>query len=370
MVVGIPAEIKEDEYRVALTPVGAEVLTQRGHTVLVERDAGIGSGISNEDYSANGAEILDSKEEIYGRAELIVKVKEPLPEEYPLLREGQVVFCYFHFAADRGFTDAVMRSGIVAIAYETVRTNDGKHPLLTPMSEIAGRMAIQEGAKALEKPMMGKGILLGGVPGVPPAEVLIIGAGVVGTNAAKVSAGLGARVTVMDINLDRLRYVDDIMPGNVVTVFSDPHRIRDALPRADLVVGAVLVEGARAPVLITREMLRSMRPGSVIVDVAIDQGGCTETSRPTTHSEPVFVEEGVVHYCVTNMPGAVGATSTYALTNVTLPYIVELADKGYERACTENIALRRGLNIVKGEIVNRAVADSHGLPWTEFGGRD
>jgi len=366
MIVGVPKEIKQDEYRVGLTPVGVELLGSKGHRVLVEANAGIGSGIADEDYARHGAEIVDSKATIYARADLIIKVKEPLPDEYPLLRPGQVLFTYFHFAASRELTEAVIRSGIVAIAYETVRTEDGKHPLLTPMSEIAGRMAVQEGAKYLERPMKGRGVLLGGVPGVPPAEVLIIGGGVVGTNAAKVAAGLGARVTIMDINVDRLRYLDDIMPRNVVTVFSDPHRIRDFYMRADVVIGAVLIEGARTPVLISRELLKTMKPGGVIVDVAIDQGGCCETSRPTTHSDPVYIVDGVVHYCVTNMPGAVGTTSTYALTNVTLPYIIELANKGYERAARENPALRRGLNVVKGQVTNRAVAETFGLEFVEL----
>lgn len=363
MIVGVPKEIKPDEYRVGIIPVGVETLVRRGHTVLVEEGAGVGSGISDEEYAQAGAELVSSAEDVYRRAELIIKVKEPLPQEYPLLSEGQMVFTYFHFAASRELTEAVIKTGCVAIAYETVRTADGQHPLLTPMSEVAGRMSIQEGAKYLEKPMEGRGILLGGVPGVAPARVVIIGGGVVGTNAAKVAAGLGAQVTVLDINLNRLRYLDDIMPKNVVLLMSDAYTIRQSITEADLVIGAVLIEGARAPVLVRQEDLKRMQPGSVIVDVAIDQGGCIETSRPTTHSEPTFIVDGVVHYCVANMPGAVGRTSTYALCNVTLPYAVQLADKGYEKASRENPALRHGINIARGRVTNRAVAETFGLPY-------
>ncbi len=361
MIVGVPKEIKPDEYRVGIIPVGVETLVRRGHTVLVEEGAGVGSGISDEEYAQAGADTVDSAAEIYRRCELIMKVKEPLPQEHPLLREGQMVFTYFHFAASRELTEAVMKTGCVAIAYETVRTSNGQHPLLTPMSEVAGRMSIQEGAKYLEKPMEGRGILLGGVPGVAPAKVVIIGGGVVGTNAAKVAAGLGAQVTVLDINLDRLRYLDDIMPKNVVLLMSDAYTIRQSLTEADLVIGAVLIEGARAPVLVSREDLARMQPGSVIVDVAVDQGGCVETSQPTTHSEPTFTVEGVVHYCVTNMPGAVGRTSTYGLCNVTLPYAVQLAGKGWKKAAEENYAIMRGVNIADGVVTNRAVADTFGL---------
>jgi len=364
VVIGVPKEIKPDEYRVALIPVGAEVLKARGHTVLVQKGAGEGSGIADELYAEHGAEIVESPEELYRRAELVLKVKEPLGPERGWLRRGQIVFGYFHFAASRELTEDMLRAGIVAIAYETIHTADGSHPLLTPMSEIAGKMAIQEGAKYLERPMMGRGILLGGVPGVEPADVLIIGGGTVGTNAAKVAAGLGARVTVLDINLDRLRYLDDIMPPNVATVHCDAHTLREKIRHADLVIGAVLVEGARAPVLVTEEMVKTMKPGAVIVDVSVDQGGCIETIEPTTHSDPVKIKHGVVHYGVTNMPGAVGRTSTYALTNATLPYLVEIADKGYERAAAENPAIEAGLNMVCGEVTNRAVAETFGFPFS------
>jgi len=362
MIVGVPKEIKADEYRVGIIPAGVERLVRLGHTLLVEKGAGVGSGITDEEYSRAGAEIVDSPKHIYDRAALIIKVKEPLSEEFPLLREDQMIFTYFHFAADRELTEAVMDSKCVAIAYETVRTADGHLPLLTPMSEVAGRMSIQEGAKYLERPMEGRGILLGGIPGVAPANVMIIGGGVVGTNAAKVAAGLGARVTLLDVNLNRLRYLDDIMPKNVVLLMSDAVNIRNSLRQADLVIGAVLIEGARAPVLVRREDLKLMKPGSVIVDVAVDQGGCVETSRPTTHSDPTFIVEGVVHYGVTNMPGAVGRTSTYGLCNATLPYAVLLAEKGWRGAAEDNHALMHGVNIAGGVVTNRAVADTFGLP--------
>ena len=366
MIVGVPKEIKSDEHRVSMIPVGVEELVRRGHEVLLERSCGLGSGITDEEYTQVGAKLVDTPEEIFDRSELIVKVKEPLPAEYGLLREGQVVFTYFHFAASRELTEAIRESEIVAIAYETIRTEAGDHPLLTPMSEVAGKMSIQEGAKYLERPMLGRGILLGGVPGVAPAEVAIIGGGIVGTNAAKVAAGLGARVIILDINLDRLRYLSDIMPPNVVTLMSDAHNIRYCIRHADLLIGAVLIEGALAPVLVTRDMLKTMRPGSVVVDVAVDQGGCIETTRPTTHREPTFIEEGVLHYCVPNMPGAVGRTSTFALANVTLPYALELADRGYQASCRENVALKRGVNIHRGAITNRAVAATFDLPFEEF----
>jgi alanine dehydrogenase len=335
-----------------------ELLREHGHEVLIEHEAGVGSGISDGAYAGLGAEIVDSPEEIYGRADLVVKVKEPVPEEYGLLREGQVVFGFFHFAASRELTDAMLASGCVAIAYETIHTPDGRHPLLTPMSEIAGRMSVQEGAKYLERPQEGRGILLGGVPGVDPANVLILGGGVVGAGAAKVAAGLGARVTVADIDLDRLRYLDDVMPANVTTIFSDAHTLRAKVRHADLVVGAVLIEGARAPVLVTEEMVTTMKRRAVIVDVSVDQGGCIETVEPTTHSHPVRIRHDVVHYGVTNMPGAVGRTSTYALTNATLPYLLQLADKGWERAAEENPAIQAGLNLVRGKVTNRAVAET------------
>jgi alanine dehydrogenase len=360
-VIGVPKEIKQDEYRVAMIPVGVEELTRAGRPVLIQAGAGQGSGISDEQYARNGAEIVATANEIWKRADLIVKVKEPLPQEWPLMRDGQIVFTYFHFAADEELTREVMKSGITAIAYETIKDARGNLPLLTPMSEVAGRMSIQEGAKYLERPCEGRGILLGGVPGVLPANVVILGGGIVGANAAKVAAGLGANVTILDINLDRLRYLDDVMPRNVTTLFSDRHNILDSLDHADLLIGAVLIPGAKAPRLVTEEDLKRMPPGAVLIDVAIDQGGCIETSRPTTHSKPTYIVNDVVHYCVTNMPGAVGRTSTYALTNVTLPYVLQLAKKGPDRAVRENPALAEGVNIRRGEVTNPAVAATFGL---------
>ena len=361
-VIGVPKEIKVDEYRVAMIPVGVDELTRAGHKVLIQAGAGQGSGISDEQYAGYGAEIVADAASIWGRADLIVKVKEPLPPEWPLMRRGQLVFTYFHFAADRKLTDAVLRSGITAIAYETIRDKNGNLPLLTPMSEVAGRMSIQEGAKFLERPFEGRGILLGGVPGVLPANVVVLGGGIVGMNAAKTAAGLGANVILMDINLDRLRYVDDIMPPNVTTLYSDRHNILDSLAHADLLIGAVLIPGAKAPFLVYRDDLKRMPRRSVIIDVAIDQGGCVETSRPTTHSQPTFIEEDVVHYCVTNMPGAVGRTSTYALTNVTLPYVLQLAKKGFEQAIATSLPLAQGVNIHAGKVTNPAVAETFNLP--------
>jgi alanine dehydrogenase len=360
MIVGVPKEIKTDEYRVAMIPVGVEELTRAGHKVLIQTGAGQGSGIADERYAVHGAEIV-AAEEIWQRADLIVKVKEPLPREWPAMRAGQMVFTYFHFAADEPLTMAVMKSGITAIAYETIRDGNGHLPLLTPMSEVAGRMSIQEGAKFLERPFEGRGILLGGVPGVLPANVVVLGGGIVGANAAKVAAGLGAQVAILDINLDRLRYLDDVMPKNVTTLFSDRHNILDSISRADLIIGAVLIPGARAPYLVRREDLKRLPPRSVIIDVAIDQGGCVETSKPTTHSQPTYIVDEVVHYCVTNMPGAVGRTSTYALTNVTLPYVLQLAKKGLDRAVKENHALAQGVNIQRGKVTNPAVAQTFGL---------
>ena len=362
MRVGVPKEIKSDEYRVAMMPVGVETLVKGGHSVFIEEHAGLASGFTDEDYKSAGATIVKTADEVFATADLVVKVKEPQPKEIARFKPGQIVFTYFHFAASGELTQACLESEIVAIAYETIRDRKGSLPLLTPMSEIAGKMSIQEGAKYLEKPMMGRGILLGGVPGVPPANVVILGAGVVGTNAAKVAAGLGARVILMDINLDRLRYLDDVMPRNVQTVFSDPHNLRSFLSRADLVVGAVLIPGAKAPRLISREQLKQMPNGSVIVDVAIDQGGCIETSRPTTHADPTYVVEGVVHYCVTNMPGAVGRTSTIALCNATLPYVVTIANKGYEKAAADDPGFGEGINMVGGRVTNSAVAHSLHLP--------
>ncbi len=360
-VVGVPNEIKTHESRVALIPVGVEELTRAGHRVLIQSGAGLGSGISDQQYAELGAEIVPSAEAVWKDADLIVKVKEPLPVEWPLMRAGQVVFTYFHFAADENLTRAVMASGVTAVAYETIKDARGNLPLLTPMSEVAGRMSIQEGAKYLERPFDGRGILLGGVPGVLPASVVIIGAGVVGANAAKVAAGLGANVTILDVNLDRLRYLDDVMPRNVTTLYSDRHNILDSLSRADLLIGAVLIPGARAPHLVRRQDLKRMQHRAVVIDVAIDQGGCVETSHPTTHSQPTYIIDDVVHYCVTNMPGAVGRTSTYALTNVTLPYVLQLARKGFDKAVADNPALREGVNIHRGKVTNPAVAATFGF---------
>jgi alanine dehydrogenase len=358
MRVGVPKEIKPDEYRVGMMPVGAEALVKAGHEVMVEIGAGTSSGFPDEAYHAVGARMVPNRDEIFSRADMIVKVKEPQPEEIGRFRPGQIVFTYFHFAADAELTQACLEAEIVAIAYETIKDRKGTLPCLTPMSEIAGKMSIQEGAKYLEKPMMGRGILLGGVPGVAPAHVVVLGGGVVGTNAAKVAAGLGANVFLMDINLERLRYLDDVMPANVHTLYSDPHTIKEQLRLADLVVGAVLIPGAKAPRLVTRKDLVEMKNGSVIVDVAIDQGGCVETARPTTHQQPTYTVEGVVHYCVTNMPGAVGRTSTIALCNATLPYAVKIANKGYEKAAAEDPGLAEGINLVGGRITNAAVAES------------
>jgi alanine dehydrogenase len=364
VIVGVPKEIKTDEYRVAMLPVGAEELTAAGHTVLIESGAGQGSGIADAQYAEAGATVVDGPGPVWERADLVVKVKEPQPSEWPRLRAGQTVFTYFHFAADEALTHAILASGITAIAYETLRDARGHLPLLTPMSEVAGRMSIQEGAKYLERPQEGRGILLAGVPGVAPAEVAILGGGVVGSNAAKVAAGLGATVSILDINLDRLRYLDDIMPPNVTTLYSDRHTIRDTIRRADLVVGAILITGARAPMLVRREDLATMKNGAVIVDVAIDQGGCVETSRPTTHREPTYVVDGVVHYCVTNMPGAVGRTSTYALCNVTLPYVLQVANAGWRAVAAASPGVAEGVNIDRGRVTNRAVAATFGLPFT------
>ena len=364
MIVGIPKETKTHEYRVGITPVGVDELARRGHKVLVEADAGIGSGISNDEYKAVGAVIHESSENIFAEADLIIKVKEPLTPELGMMRPSQVMFTYFHFAVDRQLTESVLASGSVAVAYETIADRSGRLPLLTPMSEVAGKMSIQAGAKYLERPMMGRGILLGGVPGVEPAEVLVIGGGVVGTNAAKVAAGLGANVTVMDVDIDRLRYLDDVMPPNVHTVFSDRLMLQKYLAIADLVIGAVLIPGARCPVLVPREWLSLMKPGSVIVDVGVDQGGCVETIRPTTHDDPTYIVDNVVHYGVTNMPGAVGRTSTFALSNATLPYVLRLADAGYREACSRDPGLAAGINIEKGKVTNRAVAETFGLEFT------
>jgi alanine dehydrogenase len=358
MIVGIPKETKTHEYRVSMTPVGVDELVRRGHKVMVEVSAGAGSGIPDDEYAAVGARIVSSAREIFEKSEMIVKVKEPLAPERAMMREGQVMFTYFHFAADRELTEGVRKSGVVAIAYETITDRNGRLPLLTPMSEVAGKMSIQEGAKYLEKPMEGRGILLGGVPGVKPAEVLIIGGGIVGTNAAKVAAGLGATVWIMDVNVDRLRYLDDVMPANVHTLYSDRLTIHKLLATADLVIGAVLIVGARCPILLNRESLKLMQPGSVIVDVGVDQGGCCETIRPTTHDDPTYIVDNVVHYGVANMPGAVGRTSTFALTNATMPYAIKLADMGYKAACKADAGLAAGINIERGRITNQPVAQT------------
>ena len=361
MIVGVPKEIKQDEYRVAMTPAGADELTRAGHRVLIQTGAGAGSGITDEQYIATGAEIVPAEADIWQRSELVVKVKEPLADEWPRMRAGQTVFTYFHFAADEALTRAVMASGITAVAYETIKDAKGTLPLLTPMSEVAGRMSIQEGAKYLERPFDGRGILLAGVPGVAPARVAVIGAGVVGANAARVAAGLGAHVTILDVNLDRLRYLDEVMPRNVTTLFSNRHNVLDSIQVADLVIGAVLIPGAKAPHLVRKEDLKRMPHRAVIIDVAIDQGGCFETSRPTTHANPTYIVDDIVHYCVTNMPGAVGRTSTYALTNVTLPYALQLANKGVEGAVRSNAALAAGVNIKAGKVTNTAVAATFGF---------
>jgi alanine dehydrogenase len=362
MQIGVPREVKSDEYRVAMMPVGVETLVKAGHKVMVETNAGVGSGFGDEQYQRAGATIVGTHEEAFS-GDMVIKVKEPQPQEIGLFHPGQIVFTYFHFAADQTLLQACLEAEIVAIAYETIKDKAGRLPALTPMSEIAGKMSIQEGAKYLEKPMMGRGILLGGVPGVAPAHVVVLGGGVVGTNAAKIAAGLGANVALMDVNLERLRYLDDVMPANVSTIFSDAHTIRENLLQADLVIGAVLIPGAKAPRLVTREHLKEMKNGSVIVDVAIDQGGCIETSRPTTHANPTFVVEGVVHYCVTNMPGAVGRTSTIALCNATLPYAQKLASLGFEKAAQEDPGFGEGINLVAGKVTNSAVAGSFKMPY-------
>jgi alanine dehydrogenase len=364
MIVGVPTEVKAHEYRIALLPVGVEELKRRGHSVLVQAGGGAGSGLIDAAYAAHGAEVVQTREEIWQRAELIIKVKEPQADEIPLMRGGQIVFTYFHFAASEELTRACLASGASCVAYETLHDDQGRLPLLTPMSEVAGRMSIQEGAKYLERPQEGRGILLGGVPGVEPAHICILGGGVVGTNAAKVAAGFGASVSVLDINADRLRYLDDIMPKNVTTLFSDRHTIREQITKADLVIGAVLIEGARAPRLIEKEDLKSMKPGSVLVDVAVDQGGCAETTRPTTHNAPTYIVHDVVHYCVANMPGAVGRTSTYALCNVTLPFALELADGGLAAACQKDPRIVSAVNMHQKRVTNRAVAETFGLEYS------
>lgn len=357
MIIGLPKEIKNNENRVALTPAGVFELVRNNHQVYVQASAGFNSGYEDVEYVEAGAQLLPTIEDVYAVSELIVKVKEPIEKEYGLVKEDQILFTYFHFASSIKLTRAMIKSKAICIAYETVEDKNGNLPLLTPMSEVAGRMAVQQGARYLEKPVKGKGVLLGGVPGVPPGNVLILGGGVVGVQAAKMAAGLGAMVTILDVDMDRLRYINDVMPNHVVTEFSNEYNIRKHIKTADLIIGSVLIKGAEAPKLITRDMLKDMHPGTVIVDVAVDQGGCIETTRPTTHEDPIFIIDDVVHYCVANMPGAVPYTSTKALTNVTLPYVIALANKGWEKACEENKGLKRGLNISKGEVVYTEISN-------------
>lgn len=364
MIVGILKEIKTEENRVCMTPAGVEVMRQNGHEVLVEKNAGMSSGFDNKAYQTAGAEIIDTPKEIFKRAKMVMHVKEPLPAEYDLIRKDQIVFTYLHLAAAEELTYVLIKSGSIGIAYETIQKEDGSLPLLTPMSEVAGRMAIQQGAKYLEMAHGGHGVLLGGVPGVDPGTVVIIGGGVVGTNAAKMACGLGAKVYILDMNLERLRYLSDVMPSNCFLLMSKPTTVRRLIKEADVVVGAVLIPGAKAPRLITREMLKTMKKGSVLVDVAIDQGGCFETSKATTHGEPIYTVDGVVHYCVANMPGAVPKTSTLALTNATLPYAVEIANKDWKKAMQENPEIKLGANVVKGKVTYEGVADAFGLEFT------
>ncbi|MBS1493264.1 MAG: alanine dehydrogenase [Bacteroidetes bacterium] len=365
MKIGVPKEIKTNENRVALTPTGAEVLKKNGHKVFIEKNAGMGSGFTDAEYKKAGATILNTPKQVYDTADMIMKVKEPIKPEYNLIRKGQTVFTYFHFASSKELTVAMMKSKCIAIAYETVQKEDNSLPLLIPMSEVAGRMASQEGAKYLERTMGGRGVLLGGVPGVEPGYVVVLGGGIVGTNAAKIAAGFGARVTILDNNLSRLRYLDDVMPKNITTMMSNVGNIRECVRRADLVIGAVLIAGAKAPHLVTRDMLKIMKPGAVVVDVSVDQGGCIETCKPTTHENPTYVVDGIVHYCVANMPGAVPFTSTLALTNATLPYAVEIANKGYLRACKENEEIKLGLNMIDGKITYKGVADAFKFDYTD-----
>ena len=365
MIIGVPKEIKNNENRVALTPAGTQELVKRGHTVYVQKNAGADSGFNDEEYVKAGGKISATAAEVFSQAEMIIKVKEPIEQEYKLIKKDQLVFTYFHFASYEPLTKAMIASGAVCLAYETVEREDRSLPLLIPMSEVAGRMSIQEGAKYLEKPLKGRGILLGGVPGVKPAKVLVLGAGIVGTHAAKIAAGMGADVTILDVNLNRLRYLDDVMPKNVHTMVSNEYTIRELVKDHDLIIGAVLIPGAKAPMLVTRDMLKTMRPGTVLVDVAVDQGGCIETCTPTTHENPTFIIDDVVHYCVANMPGAVPYTSTLALTNATLPYAVRLANMGWKKACQENQDLKKGLNIINGEVVYKGVADTFNLPLTD-----
>ena len=364
MIAGILKEIKTEEYRVSMTPAGAEIMTGSGHTVLVEKNAGAGSGFDDKAYAAAGAEIVKTAKEIYGRADMVMHVKEPMPSEYDLIRKNQIVFTYLHLAANETLTRAMIRSKSIDIAYETIQKADGSLPLLIPMSEVAGRMAIQEAAKYLEMEYGGGGVLLGGVPGVEPATVLVIGAGTVGTQAARMACGLGAKVYIVDSYLPRLRHLSDVMPPNCFTVMSSPETIRRLIRKADAVIGSVLIPGAKTPKLVTRDMLKTMKKGSILVDVAIDQGGCFETSKPTTHKDPVYTIDGIIHYCVGNMPGAVARTSALALTNATLPYALEIANKGWKKAMKENPEIRKGANVIKGEVTFQGVADAFGLKFT------
>jgi len=364
MLIGVPKEIKPQENRVALTPSGALELKKHGHKILIETEAGKNSGFSDEMYITVGAEIVSTSDEVWKRAEMIMKVKEPIAVEYPKIRAGQLLFTYFHFAASEELTLAIVESKSIAVAYETVEKADRSLPLLIPMSEVAGRMSIQQGAKYLESAQGGRGVLLGGIPGVRPANVLVLGGGIVGINAAKIAAGMGANVTIMDLSLARLRYLDDVMPKNVTTIASSEGAIREYLPHMDLVIGAVLIPGAKAPKLIRRNMLPLMKEGSVIADVAIDQGGCFETSKPTTHADPIYVIDRVIHYCVANMPGAVPYTSTQGLTNATLPYAIQLANKGWESAAKENREIALGVNIANGKIVYKDVAEAFDFEYT------
>jgi alanine dehydrogenase len=366
MIVGVLKEIKTEENRVCMTPAGVEIMRQNGHTVLVEKNAGKGSGFNNKAYADAGAEIVETAKEIFKRSKMVMHVKEPLPPEYNLIRKDQIIFTYLHLAAAEKLTDVLIKSGSISIAYETIQKDDGSLPLLTPMSEVAGRMAIQQGAKYLEMAQGGHGILLGGVPGVDPGTVLIIGGGVVGVNAAKMACGLGAKVYILDMNLERLRYLSDVMPSNCFLLMSKPTTVRRLIKEADVVVGAVLIPGAKAPKLLTRQMLKTMKKGAVLVDVAIDQGGCFETSKATTHGKPIYTVEGVVHYCVANMPGAVPKTSTLALTNATLPYAVEIANKGWKKAMKQNPEIKLGANVVKGKVTYKGVAEAFGLKFTSI----
>jgi len=365
--IGVPAEVKSNEHRIAMVPAGVDALVRAGHEVMIAADGGMGSGMPDQQFVDAGAKIAPDNESVYAWADMIVKVKEPLPQEWELIRKDQIVFTYFHLAASRELTQAMVKSGATCVAYETIEDRQGRLPLLTPMSEVAGRMAIQQGAKYLEKPMEGRGILLGGVPGVEPAYIVVLGGGIVGANAARIAAGFGANVAVMDVNLDRLRYLDDVMPPNVTTVFSTAYGVHEQVKRADLVVGAVLLSGARAPTLVPRSYLKDMKPGSVIVDVAVDQGGCVETTKPTTHAEPTYIVDGVVHYCVANMPGAVGRTSTYALTNATLPYAIKIANEGVDALAKKDPGFGLGVNVHQGKVTCKPVADYFEMPYTPLG---